>query len=133
MFDQISKILEMKLSAGWTGAGTTPIAWPNVVYIPVQDISFIRPNITQTASDRINVGDVGYYRDFGLMIIQVFTPRRKGARDNAVMASSLVSLFREYNSGGLFCGAPFVEIVGETKEWYQSNVIVDYYYDNCQP
>lgn len=130
MLNVISDILEKKLASGWS---STPIAWPNMVYIPQQDVPFIRPNITQTTSQRINAGDVGYYRDFGLMTVQVFTSRRKGARENANLASAIVTLFREYNYGGLFCGTPHIEVVGETKEWYQSNVIVDYYYDSCQP
>lgn len=128
MFDRISQILEEKLQASWT---LSEIAWANMSYIPKQDVPFIRQSITQTTSDRINVGDVGLYRDYGLMIIQVFTPRRKGTRENAVLASSVAALFREYSHDGLYCGAPFVEVVGESKEWYQSNVIVDYYYDAC--
>lgn len=131
MFDAIHKLIEERIKNIWIPTDSE-VAYANVPFIPTAGKPFIRPVITQTNAMLIAGNyDNGYWREFGLIIVQVFTNRRTGSRDNAVLSRKVSDMFRGYTSSSLYCLAPHVETVGETKEWYQSNVIVDFYYDKC--
>ncbi len=129
MFDTILRIIEERISIYWTDSD---VAWNNVQYTPVAGTPFIRPVATQVHSGLIaGTADQGLWREFGLLTVQVFTNRSEGTRDNATLARKVTELFRGYSKDSLYCLAPHVETVGDTKEWYQSNVIVDFYFDHC--
>lgn len=129
-FAKVHQLVEERLAAEWL---STPIVWDNKEYIPKRGEEFIRIVLTQTLSTLTTAAEYGKgnYRENGLITIQVFTQKNKGARGNVVMADELASIFRGFSIDRLFIQETRIDRVGQAEEWYQSNVLIDYYYDNC--
>jgi hypothetical protein len=130
-FETVHKLVEERLETQWAGA--TPIAWDNMNYKPKRGESFIRPVINQTLSELTTAASYGEgnYREHGLITVQVFTQKDKGARGNIALADTLANIFRGYSIDRLFIKETRINRIGQAEEWYQSNVLIDYYYDNC--
>lgn len=130
MFEKAVQELQERLQDNWTD---TEIAFDNVQFNPVRGVPFIRIAITQTESELTSIAGpaLGNYREHGLMTIQVFTPKNDGVQPNARLADMAAALYRGYSSGGLFCMPPRVNRVGAHEEFYQSNLLVEFYFDNC--
>ena len=131
MFETVTQTLERRLQNNWA---LTPIAFDNVEYVPRRGEAFVRGTITQTLSEMTTIpanNSEGNYREYGLLTIQVFTPKNEGSRPNAVLADGVAALYRGYQEGRLYCGAPRVNRIGSSDEFYQTNVLVEFYYDNC--
>lgn len=131
-YEQTTRLLEKRLKDNWA---LTPIAFDNVEYVPKRGEAFIRATITQTLSELTSIPTDGYgsgnYREYGLLTLQVFTPKNEGSRPNAVLADGLAALYRGYNEARLFCNEARVNRIGSSDEFYQTNVLVEFYYDNC--
>jgi hypothetical protein len=129
--EKVYQLVEERLEAEW--AGQTPIAWDNMEYIPKRGEDFIRLAITQTLSELTTAAEYGSgnYREHGLITVQVFTQKNKGARDNIKLSDQVANIFRGYTEERLFIHETRITRIGQREEWYQSNVLIDYYYDNC--
>lgn len=131
MYETITQALEKRLQDNWA---LSPIAFDNVEYVPRRGEAFIRATITQTSAEATTIpanNQEGNYREFGLLTIQVFTPQNEGSRPNAVLADGVAALYRGYQEGRLFCYSARVNRIGSSDEFYQTNVLVEFYYDNC--
>lgn len=129
-FEKVNQIFGERLKANWP---TTPIAWDNVEYKPKRGENFIRPVITQTLSEMTTTGEYGKgnYREHGLITVQVFTKKNDGVLVNVQLADALADLFRGYQEDRLYIKETRINRGGQQEEWYQSNVLIDYYFDNC--
>ena len=130
MFSTVLQIIEDRIKDNWL---STPVAWDNVAYVPKAGNPFVRPVATQTISELTTVASPGKgnYREYGLLTVQVFTEQEKGSRPNAELADAMAALFRGYVEGRLYMQEPRINRIGQDKEFYQSNVLVEFYYDNC--
>lgn len=130
MFELASQLIEKRLQDNWTD---TPIAFDNVEYVPVVGSPFVRLTISQTTSvlKTFATYGEGMYQEFGLIIVQVFTPRNDGTHPNNVLADKIADLFRGWNSGRLFCGTTRIVRIGTEKNWHHANVMIEFYYENC--
>ena len=130
-FEKVHQLVEERLETEW--AARTPIAWDNKEYIPQRGTDFLRIVLTQTLSQLTTAAEYGKgnYREYGLITIQVFTQKNKGARGNVGLSDAVADIFRGWSIDRLFIHESRIDRVGQTEEWYQSNVLIDYYYDNC--
>lgn len=130
MFSKVQQIIEDRLKDNWV---STPVAYDNVEYVPKAGVPFIRPTITQTLSELTTVASPGKgnYREYGILTVQVFTEQNKGSRPNATLADGVAALFRGYNEERLYMHEARINRIGSDKEFFQTNVLVEFYYDNC--
>lgn len=129
MFDTACQLIEEKILADLSDLD---IAWDNVEHTPTRGTPFIRPIITQTANVlTAGTAQSGNYREHGLITIQVFTQAKKGARENQSLATRVGNVLRGYSVDRLYCMGPETRRVGERDEWFQSNINIPFYFDNC--
>lgn len=129
MFEQVQQLIEQRLAAQLPDVS---IAWDNVEFIPQVGTPFIRPTITQTETE-LTAGtvDAGNWREHGLITIQIFTSKNTGARANASLSDRVGDSLRGYYIDRLHVGGPRAVRVGQDGEWFQSNVMIPFYFDNC--
>lgn len=129
MFDVAYRFIEQLIRDNWVA---TPIAWDNVEYVPVAGTAFVRVTITQVDAV-LTTGNAltGNYRESGLITVQVFTPHDQGGQINAELSTDMQNILRGYSIDRLYIQAPRVVRVGQYKEFFQNNVLTEFYYDNC--
>ena len=130
-FQKVHELVGERLEAEW--ASRTPIVWDNMEFIPTRGTDFIRIVLTQTLSTLTTTAEYGKgnYREFGLITVQVLTQKNKGAGENLELSDAIANIFRGWSEDRLFIHESRIDRIGQDKEWYQSNVLIDYYYDNC--
>lgn len=132
MYETVLTLIGARLQDNWDEVAI-PVAWDGVEYEPVRGQSFIRLVVTQTESVLTTAASPGKgnYREHGLITVQVFTEWTQGAVVNANVADMVTDLFRGYTVDRLFCQEARINRIGQREEWYQANVLIDFYYDNC--
>jgi len=124
----VRQLLETRLNSEW-GASTV-IFWDDSNKVPKTGVPYIRCTLDGIDSENLSITCV---RDFDLLTIQVFTPKGAGAGANLLLCDELVRIFRNYAISTLLCFKVVNERVGNYKEWYQRNVIIDVQTDTHTP
>ena len=81
-----------------TLAGTTPVAWPNVLYTPVTGTSYYRVNFLGAPVDRLTHGNAD--RHTGIMQIDCVIPSKKGELAAISLARAVASHFDRIDLSG---------------------------------
>lgn len=127
MFDIQAKFIEERLKSTWI---STPIIFEDSGNIPIRGISWVRPIITWVDSALVSgtIND-GIFRDVGLVVIDVFTPRTEGVSINDNLCSELTIIFRNWQQDKLKSGSPYTRRVGYETEWFHQRVMIPFQFD----
>lgn len=125
----LSSVLRKRFNDGW--GNTTPVAWPNVGFIPVINAPWVRFNINARTRRQIEIGNgQKTYRTPGLVIIQVFTPKNDGDAEAIDLGDQVAAILHNSTGDSVRCKASTVKIIGEgDDDWYQVNVSTPFVYD----
>jgi len=94
----------------WTA---TRIAWPNRVFDPSADESWVEPQIRYGVSTMGEIGEtVGIGHRHGVLIIRLHTPKDGGLKVAADHAGNLETLFRRYTTLSLVFDEPNSDFIG---------------------
>jgi len=128
MFEEQIKQLELRLEYAWPH---TPINLDSVPYVPTLGKAWIRFQASWITTEFISgEPNNGLYREHGIAIIGVFTPRNTGAGPNFVFCDEVQQIYRNWQHGHLKCGVTRVDQINNEKEWFYSNVLIPFYYDH---
>lgn len=111
--------------------GTTPVAWPNVAYVPIVGTLWVRFNVVDGESTRTTIGaTTNNVRSLGLVIVQIFAPLDKGNAAALAKADAVAAIFRDWCGSTVRCRTPSIKEVGpDGNGWYQVNVSVPFQRD----
>lgn len=119
--------IEKRLSANWA---TTPIAFDNAPYTPRDGQAWIRCQIFEEDTRRLNIGGPGHHRVVGLIILSIFVPVNTGTQTSRTYADSLAEIFRDQQFNGILCREAVPAVIGEVNlkgsetGWYQYDINV---------
>lgn len=120
----IHKLIEETFTDAWSG--TTPIAYGNVPFKRPPHGPYVRITVLFMESENAALGKA--VRDNGFAVIQIFTPKKEGERNNLVLADQANVVFQNKTFGKLTFYAGSVNQVGETEGYLQSNVSIPFFY-----
>lgn len=132
MFALTSKICETRLKTGWTAsaASAVSIRWPNVPWKQPTSGEWISFHLLPGDGEQASLGSSKLERQFGLVMVQIFTPKNKGTRRALDLADIVGGIFRyrtETDSGvNVIFRAPQMADVAERADQYQTNVKMEY-------
>lgn len=110
-----------KLSARMATWTTTPICWPNTPPLTSLNAAWVRFHVL--AGDEQAYVTSGPVFLAGWCVVSCFAPSGSGDGTVSGHADSIATLFRQYQSETLFCGAPEMATVGDDSNgWFQINV-----------
>lgn len=121
---EVNAILQQHLETEW--ASRTDIAWDNVEYVPTNGVEFIRPTLHGVFSERKGMKCLREYYTFA---IQVFTAHDSATKNNFDRVDELLEIFANFIQGNLVVTAAYPDRVGITKEWFQTNVMIELKFD----
>lgn len=130
-FDEAEKEVRAWFAAAW--GSTTPIAWPDIEFPVPEAQTWVRFTLQETDGEQITMGSPGAnrFRQFGLIIIQVFQPQGQGSGDAREKAATIATLLKGANtSNGVYFSDVYARQVGnDGNGFYQVNVVASFYYD----
>lgn len=132
MFATTSKICETRLKTGWeaAAASTVAIRWPNVPWRQPDAGEWISFKLIPGDGEQASLGSGKLERQYGLVMVQVFTPKNKGTRRALVLADIIGDIFRYRtetdSSVSVIFRAPQMADVEERADQYQTNVKIEY-------
>lgn len=132
MFATTSKICETRLKTGWAAgaAASVAIRWPNVPWRQPDTGEWISFKLIPGDGEQASLGSSKLERQYGLVVVQVFTPKNKGTRRALVLADIIGDIFRYRtetdSSVSVIFRAPQMADVEERADQYQTNVKLEY-------
>lgn len=120
----IHKQIEEEFTSAW--AAQTPIAYGDVPFKRPTNGPFVRITVLLMESENAALGKA--VRDNGFAVIQIFTPKMEGERNNLALADVAKVVFQNKTFGKLTFYAASVNQAGETEGFLQSNVSIPFYY-----
>lgn len=123
-------LLESTFATGWAASGVA-VAYPNVPFKQPPD-EFVRFSILAGMSEQISLGESKLERRFGVVVVQIFTPKNSGNLRANELADAAASIFRYkqlVNAGaGLTVNmrAPNTVPAGSRPDYYQVNMTVPF-------
>ena len=122
-------LLQNRLAQHWY---ETPIIWDNVDLIPLRGIAFINPVISFDSAQKMSGSkDGGLHRGFGNMTTSVYTVGQTGTRENYRLCSVLSQILLGFVTDTLECIGTYVVHIGNIEEWYQSQLVMNFQFDEC--
>ncbi len=120
----VMQIVEPKLDSFWNDR--TALVFDDQRYISKNGVSFARCFIEHVFSE---TKSMKCQRETHLMTVQVFTPANDGTFVNKTNCDSIIAEFFGYSDGQLIVTGGRSERVGNEKEWYRRDVLIDIQYD----
>ena len=112
-------------------AGVTTIAWPNLQFDSTKSIEFVRISVIPGDSLQKSMGGItNVFRQFGLVLIQIYIDRNSGARRSVELADLAITFFHGLSLTDVTFESPNSEHIGVIDSWYQKNVSCEFYSDN---
>lgn len=109
----------------------TSIAWPNLQYDPTDQKEFVRISVIPADSDRKSMGgQTDVFRQFGVVLIEIYIDRNSGARRSVELADLAINFFHGLALTDITFESPNAEHIGIVDSWYQKNVSCTFYSDN---
>jgi hypothetical protein len=97
------------------------------------DAAWVRLSVRGAREEQASLGGVAtkQFRNFGLIMIQIFVPTRDGHAAGRALADTIGAIFRTQQFGGITCRASSVSEQGKIAGgWIQTNVDVAYFRDD---
>lgn len=118
----------------------TAVQWPNVKFIPPNNTSWVRFQISDSGAFNASMGDPGnnLKRYTGLVTVQIFTLLGKGDSESLRLADLATAIYRGWEddtSRVFFREPPFARQVpgrADTDKWHQVNVVAPFERDSYQ-
>jgi len=129
-FTTIRRDIFNRFEANWV---TTPIAYQNIPYKPSFNQPWVKINLFDESSSRINVGLPAIYRQVGTVIIEIHTEDAKGIQEGRGYGDTIAAIFRDQQFSGLTFSDVNVTAVGKNNGYWQTNVIAPFYWDGTYP
>ena len=124
--------IESRIAANWA---TTPVVFDNAPYSPQAGQTWVRVQIFEEDVQRINIGNPGYHRVTGLIIMSIYVPIETGTQTARTYADTLAALFRDVQFNGITCREAVPATIGEITAkgsetgWFQYDISVRFYWD----
>lgn len=119
-------------NAGWNSA--TTILWGKDDPAAVPDaVSWVRFNIEHNDGSQASIGSptANRFRHIGIIIIQIFSKEGNYAKNNRVLVNSALALYQGVTAEGIqYYNVRANEIGNDGNGWFQTNVIVEFRYDD---
>lgn len=132
--DEADKAIQAAFFAGW--GSTTPIAWDNVDFDgEAQNTAWVRLNVQFVSGTISSLGKATarFFRNQGLVFVQVFTLVGRGKSENTVLATTARNIFRgTHLTGGLWFRNEAIVDVGPDGKWYQQNVSANFVFEEIE-
>lgn len=126
---------EARFASMFIGAGAVPIHFwsANLPHKPVPGQAWVAFSISEGEASQITVSPP-LHRFYGQVIVQIFVPEDKGAKQSDDIVDLVGPIFRRaqfsYNtSGTITCRTPTKKTVGVRDGWFQVNVSTSYHRD----
>jgi hypothetical protein len=103
----------------------------NIVEQP-DDAAWVRISVRGAREEQASIGGAGSnrFRNYGLIIVQVFTPMREGPQAGRSIADTVGAIYRRQQFSGITCRGASVRDLGKVAGWIQHNVEIAYWRDN---
>jgi len=114
---------------------TTPVAWPNQKYTPVQGVHWVRFSIAQGDARKVELGATKVTHRFtGIVFISVFAPLDSGDEQARIYCDQAAAIFRNTSipvgvDGRVLMRVPDIRDAGSDSLFQQFNVATPYQYD----
>lgn len=134
MFEQITQKLETVFKAEWaTAGGGVKVKYANVPFKqPKGDgAEFISFTVISGEGDLGSIGTKKREAQFGMVVIQIFTPKNKGSKRSKQISDWAAPIFRyqQFRHDGVeitFHQAPRLQTAGERADFFQENLIMPF-------
>lgn len=132
MFELIAQITETTMKVGWQAgaASTVAIRWPNQPWKQPATGEWIAFRIIPGDGVQASLGQTKLSRQFGLVMVQVFTPKNSGTRRATVLMDIVGNIFRHQTKTGsgvsVVFREPAMSDVGDRMDNYQANVQIPF-------
>ena len=105
------------------------IQYENVPFDLDRDAEFVRLSVVKGDSGQASMGggDGNFFKQEGVIFVQVFTPLGLGTSPANTLAESISGIWRNQQFNNIVCGAPDINHIGEVEGWFQINVACDFY------
>lgn len=133
-FAALRQTIETRLSQQWvTGSPSTPrtpIGFDGQAFEPVKNS--IRLTILDGEGRNASIGAPGsnLVRHAGVIAIQVFTEGGKGTAASRAYEDQIATIFRNWTSGNLRCGVPYIGGTVEEPPFMVRTVMIPFTVDN---
>ena len=106
------------------------IKYENVDYNPQPNESYVELFIVEAYNQRASIGDNNaLHRSYGAISVNVYTAQYIGTKTGRDLADTAAAIFRDASFSGITCRSPLVRNVGESGEWYVTNMTCEFYRD----
>lgn len=135
-FNEAEIDIRQFFNTAWIAAfplGTPPIAWPDIEFTIPTDKTWIRFTCQENDGQQVSMGspNANRFRQYGVIILQIFQPQGQGSKDARVKAAAALSAFKGAVTTN---GVHFYDVYGrqignDGKGFEQINVVSSFYYD----
>ena len=131
---QAEDLIYAAFVTGW--AGQTPVAYDNKNFdAEVQETNYVTISIQHNVGTIASLGGLGTrnFRQFGIIILQVFTLAGGGKRPNMDLCVTARNIFRGIHlAGNLWFRNVSIQHAGPDGKWYQQNVTAEFSFDESE-
>lgn len=134
MFEEISQKLESDFKAAWVDVGGgVKVKYVNVPFAqPKGDgAEFISFTVVGGDGELGSIGSLKREAQFGMVVIQIFTPKNKGTKRSKQLGDYAAAIFRyqQVRQGDVeitFHQAPRLQTTGDRADFFQENLIMPF-------
>ena len=129
-FKEVRNAIQKQFLIDW--ADQTEVALQNQDYKPDDDRnSWVRFSASPIDGTQITLGGAPNrrFRKFGVVAIQVFTSLNDATDNNDILSDNAVNIFEGKTFDNIVFRDTRIVEVGASEDWYQQNVLSDFYYD----
>lgn len=127
-----SKIAE-HFNTEWAKLTSPPvIAWPNVVFVPPANASWISFHVLDGESVQASIGaSTNFYRHVGVVMVNVNSPQNKGMATALGLADSVATIFRsKMIDSNIQFDSPAINFIGVEDGVLRLNVSIPFLRDS---
>ena len=122
------RALESDFNTRW--AGTTPVSYTNTPFYSEGQAEWTRFLVNFTTIKQMDLGfNQQNQRQNGFIAVQFFVPLKQGTNRTMELVDKVVGLLSGVTVSNIRVGTPNINIVGETPQWFVSDVTFDFDFD----
>jgi hypothetical protein len=131
-YNDVRQAIEWRIAAELAKSPSYPVAYGNAPFVPPNNAPWVQAQLRfgdNTYATLLPTGSVGYNRQTGTVILNVFTSIGNGAAANYTIAERLKDLFdRQTVSGIIFDAAsgPNVVIPASPEPYFQTQLTITF-------
>lgn len=133
-FQDVQETLEVRMDTEWgnTSKKKVKVAYANANFKPTRGKTWMRFTVNMGDGIQASMGaTVKQERHFGVIIVQIFVGENETTRVARELADLVGNIFRYQNlPGNIICRSPKIVEVGTLEGWWQTNVQIEFQYDD---